>query len=65
MSYKCEQCEAESTFGDALSNIVKIVLVVGVGYMAFTFRDQLKEVVGAAIEKGKKQLSGPKKSRRK
>lgn len=51
--------------GDALKNIVNIALVVGIGYIAFTFRDQLKEIVGQALEKGKKNLSGPSKRKRK
>lgn len=65
MSYQCEQCKESNTVGDALKNIVNIALVVGIGYMAFTFRGQLKEIVGQALDKGKRSLSGPSKRKRK
>lgn len=59
MSYQCEKCQESSTLGDTVNTVIKIGTFVGIAYLAFSFRSQIKDVVGQAIAKGQKHLTGP------
>lgn len=67
MSYRCEQCEQTTTVGDILDSIFKIGVLAGVAYMAFNFRNEIKDAVRSVVTKAgeKKKLDGAPRKRKK
>lgn len=65
MSYQCEQCKESSTVGDALNILIKVATFAAVAYVAFTYKDQIKETVKLALDKTNRNLQGPSKKSKK
>lgn len=63
MAWKCESCEQVTTAGEVMKTIAWVAALGVVGYVAFTYKDTIKESVNAAVRKTRSVSGVPKRKR--